>query len=65
MHLDCVFSILGDKCCIMLEEMLGAESKTRRLVDEYSRHPSTGVLWFLIIKICTTAFARRQADLEK
>ncbi|DBB16407.1 TPA: hypothetical protein ACH3X3_014694 [Trebouxia sp. C0006] len=42
MHLDCVFSILGDKCCIMLEEMLGAESKTRRLVDEYSRHPSTG-----------------------
>ena len=44
MHLDCVFSILGDKCCIMLEEMLGAESKTRRLVDEYSRHPSTGVL---------------------
>lgn len=50
MHLDCVFSILGDKCCIMLEEMLGAESKTRRLVDEYSRHPSTGVLWFLTVK---------------
>ena len=44
MHLDCVFSILGDKCCIMLEEMLGAESKTRRLVDEYSRHPTTGPL---------------------
>lgn len=45
MHLDCVFSILGDKCCIMLEEMLGTESKTRRLVDEYSRHPATGVLF--------------------
>ena len=44
MHLDCVFSILGDKCCIMLEEMMGAESKTRRLVDEYSRNPSTGML---------------------
>lgn len=42
MHLDCVFSILGDKCCIMLEEMIGQESKTRRLVDEYSRDPKSG-----------------------
>lgn len=42
MHLDCVFSILGDKCCIMLEEMMGQDSKTKRLVDEYSRNPSTG-----------------------
>lgn len=58
MHLDCVFSILGDKCCIMLEEMLGAESKTRRLVDEYSRHPSTGVLWFLIVEDLHCSFCK-------
>ena len=37
MHLDCVFSILGDDVCLMLEEMLGENSPTRRLVDEYSR----------------------------
>jgi arginine deiminase len=30
MHLDCVFSILSDTCCIMLEEMMGPESPTRR-----------------------------------
>lgn len=42
MHLDCVFSILGDKCCIMLEEMIGQDSKTKRLVDEYSKNPGTG-----------------------
>ena len=41
MHLDCVFSILGDDCCIMLEEMIGADSKTRRLVDEYTKDPVT------------------------
>lgn len=35
MHLDCVFSILGEKSCIMLDEMMGEESATRRLVDEY------------------------------
>ncbi|KAL0026738.1 hypothetical protein WJX79_009176, partial [Trebouxia sp. C0005] len=44
--IECTWTVFsafwGDKCCIMLEEMLGAESKTRRLVDEYSRHPSTG-----------------------
>ncbi len=55
MHLDCVFSILGDKCCIMLEEMLGAESKTRRLVDEYSRHPSTGGPTSQLPRIAQTA----------
>ena len=37
MHLDCVFSILGDRCCLMLEEMIGEESKTARYVDEYTR----------------------------
>lgn len=42
MHLDCVFSILGDDVCLMLEEMMGAESATRRLVDEYTRDTSTG-----------------------
>ena len=45
MHLDCVFSILGDRCCLMLEEMIGEGSKTARCVDEYTRdafgeHPS-------------------------
>ncbi|KAL6776838.1 ADI1 [Auxenochlorella protothecoides x Auxenochlorella symbiontica] len=37
MHLDCVFSILSDNLCIMLEEMMGDASPTRRLVDEYVR----------------------------
>ena len=35
MHLDCVFSILSDTCCLMLEDMMGEGSPTRRLVDEY------------------------------
>lgn len=39
MHLDCVFSILSDNVCIMLEEMIGADSPTRRLVDEYAKGP--------------------------
>lgn len=42
MHLDCVFSILSDNCCLMLEDMMGEESKTRRLVDLYVRSPETG-----------------------
>jgi N-dimethylarginine dimethylaminohydrolase len=37
MHLDCCFSIISDTCCIMLEEMIGSESPTRRLVDEFTR----------------------------
>lgn len=37
MHLDCVFSILGDRVCLMLDEMMGEQSPTRRLVDEYVR----------------------------
>ena len=36
MHLDCVFSILGDDCCLMLDEMMGPESPSRRLVDEWT-----------------------------
>ena len=42
MHLDCVFSVLGDDVCLMLEEMMGSDSPTRRLVDEYTRDSSTG-----------------------
>lgn len=36
MHLDCVFSILSQDCVLMLEDMMGEESPTRRLVDEYA-----------------------------
>jgi arginine deiminase len=39
MHLDCVFAVLSDSCCLMLEEMMGEDSPTRRLVDEYVRGP--------------------------
>lgn len=39
MHLDCVFSLLGDRCCLMLDELMGDQSATRRLVDEYVRGP--------------------------
>lgn len=42
MHLDCVFSIVGDDCCIMLEDIMGEASPLRRLVDEYVRNPATG-----------------------
>ena len=30
MHLDCVFSILSESVCIMLEEMIGEDSPTKR-----------------------------------
>ncbi|GAB4818895.1 hypothetical protein N2152v2_005941 [Parachlorella kessleri] len=39
MHLDCVFSIISDNVCIMLEEMIGVDAPTRRLVDEYTKGP--------------------------
>lgn len=39
MHLDCVFSVLSDNCCIMLSEMMGEDAPTRRLVDEYEKGP--------------------------
>jgi len=42
MHLDCVFSILSDDCVLMLEDMVGPDSPTRRLVDEYARDEATG-----------------------
>ncbi len=42
MHLDCVFSVLTDSCCLMLESVMGEQSATRRLVDEYVRNPATG-----------------------
>ncbi|PNW79619.1 hypothetical protein CHLRE_08g360350v5 [Chlamydomonas reinhardtii] len=42
MHLDCVFSVLSDTCCIMLADIMGDKSPTRRLVDEYTRDPETG-----------------------
>jgi N-dimethylarginine dimethylaminohydrolase len=34
MHLDCVFSIISDNMCVMLEDIMGEASKTRRMVDE-------------------------------
>jgi len=37
MHLDCVFAILSDKCCLMLDEMMGENAPTKRLVDEYTK----------------------------
>lgn len=37
MHLDCVFSILGDDVCLMMDEMMGKDSPTRRLVDEWTQ----------------------------
>lgn len=42
MHLDCVFSVLGEKVCIMLETIIGEDSSKRRLVDEYVRDGKTG-----------------------
>jgi arginine deiminase len=39
MHLDCVFSVLGKDLVLMLEEIMGEDSPTRRLVDEYVRGP--------------------------
>lgn len=41
MHLDTVFNILGNDCCLMLDEMIGEESPTRRLVDEYKLVPTS------------------------
>lgn len=42
MHLDCVFAVISDSVCIMLEEMMGADSPTRRLVDEFTRGKGEG-----------------------
>jgi arginine deiminase len=42
MHLDCVFSILTHDCCLMLEDMMGEESPTRRLVDVWVRDRRSG-----------------------
>ena len=42
MHLDCVFSIISDNCCIMLADIMGEDSPKRRLVDEYVRDATTG-----------------------
>eukprot|EP01080_Neovahlkampfia_damariscottae_P009347 gene9347-1434_t len=38
MHLDTVFNICGDNVCTMLEDIIGKESKTRRLVTEYTKN---------------------------
>lgn len=46
MHLDCVFSILGDNVCLMLKEMMGEESPTKRLVDEFTQDIVAGT-WSL------------------
>eukprot|EP01010_Urceolus_cornutus_P003861 NODE_570_length_1527_cov_155.816644_g431_i0.p2 GENE.NODE_570_length_1527_cov_155.816644_g431_i0~~NODE_570_length_1527_cov_155.816644_g431_i0.p2 ORF type:complete len:229 (-),score=52.19 NODE_570_length_1527_cov_155.816644_g431_i0:30-716(-) len=37
MHLDTVFNIVSHNCVLMLDEIMGDESKTRRVVDEYIR----------------------------
>lgn len=37
MHLDCVFSMVSDSTCIMLEDIIGIDSPTCRMVDEYTR----------------------------
>lgn len=40
MHLDTVFNIIAPDCCLMLADMMGADSPTRRVVDEYVRDKS-------------------------
>lgn len=35
MHLDTVFNVVSSRCCLMLSDMMGKESATRRMVDEY------------------------------
>lgn len=42
MHLDCVFSILSNDSCLMLDEMMGEDSKTRRLVDLWVKDKRSG-----------------------
>ena len=37
MHLDCVFNILGKSCCVLAEDVIGADKPFRRVVDEYER----------------------------
>jgi len=37
MHLDCVFNILGKTCCMLAEDVIGADRPFRRMVDEYTR----------------------------
>ena len=37
MHLDCVFNIVGDDCCLLAEDVIGEDSPLRRVVDEYER----------------------------
>ena len=46
MHLDCVFSILGNNVCLMLKDMMGTSSPTHRLVDEYVQD-SVSATWHL------------------
>ena len=40
MHLDTVFNILSRSCALMLKDMMGSDSPTRRTVDEYVYDPS-------------------------
>ena len=42
MHLDCVFGLLSETCCVCYEDMLGETSPKRRLVDEFTIFPRTG-----------------------
>lgn len=63
MHLDTVFNILSDDCCVMLEDMMGVQSSTRRIVDEYiyeDSHPAdTADVEFAIGK-----YVLRRKDVE-
>lgn len=41
MHLDCVFNIVSENCCVMYEPMMGEDSKVKRLVDEWVQDKET------------------------
>ncbi|KAL0207032.1 hypothetical protein P9112_012743 [Eukaryota sp. TZLM1-RC] len=35
MHLDCVWNVISDKLCIILDSIVGEDSPRRRMVDVY------------------------------
>ncbi|EGG21001.1 putative arginine deiminase [Cavenderia fasciculata] len=43
MHLDTVCNIINERVMLILEDICGEQSPIRRLVDEYTRDPHTGV----------------------
>eukprot|EP00798_Chlamydomonas_sp_ICE-L_P002145 gene2145-18194_t len=42
LHLDSVFNILSDTCCIMNETIIGKDNPRKRIMDEYTKDPSSG-----------------------